>query len=267
MITDWDAAYANGARETDAPGIFADWGRRGAAFRATARGETDIAYGGHARERFDLFLPEGEPRGLIAFIHGGYWKAMDKDHSSWVAAGPTARGWAVAVPSYPLAPEARIGAIGRSVARAVEAAAARVAGPIVLTGHSAGGHLAARLVCDDGLLAEGVAARVARVVPISGVFDLRPLMRTAMNDILTIDEAEARAESPALLRPRAGLRLTAWVGGSELAEFRRQNALLANVWTGLGADCEAVETAGERHFGVVEPMAHPASALVSALTG
>ncbi|MFN3614699.1 MAG: alpha/beta hydrolase [Rubrimonas sp.] len=267
MITDWDDAYDNSGLETDAPAIFADWGRRAADFRTRADASLDIAYGPHARERLDIFAPDGPPRGLIVFIHGGYWKAMGREGSSWIAEGPTRRGWAVAIPSYPLAPEARIATIARSVAAALAVAAERVAGPVVLTGHSAGGHLAARLMCDDGLIPDGLAARVGRVVSISGVHDLRPLLRTRMNDVLRLTATEAAAESPALLRPREGLRLSAWVGADERPEFVRQAALLANIWTGLGARCTMTAAPGQRHFSILDGLADPVSPITAALVG
>jgi arylformamidase len=267
MITNWDEAYDNSGLEADAPAIFADWGRRAAEFRARADAALDVAYGPHARERLDIFAPDGPPRGLILFVHGGYWKAMGREGSSWVAEGATRRGWAVAVPSYPLAPEARISAIGRSVAAALAVAADRVAGPIVLAGHSAGGHLAARLMCDDGMIPDALAARVGRVVSISGVHDLRPLLRTRMNEVLRLTDGEAAAESPALLRPRDGLRLNAWVGADERPEFLRQAALLANVWTGLGALCAMTAAPGQRHFSVLDGLAEPNSPITAALVG
>lgn len=263
MIDDWDDAYANGAYIERAADFPPRWNAAAAAFREGlgARAEVDLAYGPSERHRFDLFRPDGAARGLAVFVHGGYWKAFDKSTWSWLAAGPLAHGWAVAVPSYTLAPGARLGQIAREVGRAVAAGAARVAGPVRLTGHSAGGHLVSRLTCDDAPLAADAAARVEHTVSISGLHDLRPLMLTAMNDDLRIDEAEARAESPALLRPRAGARVTAWVGGAERPEFLRQNTLLANVWAGIGAETKAVETAGENHFDVIDGLADPDGAL------
>jgi acetyl esterase/lipase len=172
----------------------------------------------------------------------------------------------VALPSYVLAPEARLTDIARQVAAAVARAAGLVPGPVRLAGHSAGGHLASRLACDDGLLAPEVAARVGHVLSISGLHDLRPLMRTAMNAELGIDDAEAAAESPALLRPREGTRLTAWVGADERPEFVRQNALLANVWRGLGAATRAVEDPGHDHFSVVDGLTDPDAPITRALT-
>jgi acetyl esterase/lipase len=265
-ITEWDAAYANAPAIPGAEAIVASWAPRAEAFRARIPGALDIPYGPHPRERFDLFAPPGRPAGLVVLFHGGYWKAFDKSVWSWMAEGALAHGWAVALPSYPLAPEARLREIARSAASAVQTAAARMPGPVVLSGHSAGGQLACRLMCAGAPLADATAARVDRVVSVSGVHDLRPLLRTAMNAALRLDDAEAAAESPALLTPRAGLRITAWAGGAELPEFRRQNALIANVWTGLGADAEAAEAPGRHHFDVIDDLADPASALVARLT-
>lgn len=268
-IEDWDDAYANGAHIPGAADYPPRWTRAAAAFRAAAgaRAEIDIACGPGPRQRYDLFHPAGAASGLVVFIHGGYWRAFDKSTWSHLAAGPLARGWAVAVPSYTLAPAARIGAIGREVAAAIGAAAARIDGPIRLTGHSAGGHLACRMITEGGPLAPDIAARVARVVSISGLHDLRPLLRTAMNADLRLDAAEAAAESPALLAPAPGARLLAWVGAAERPEFRRQNTLIANVWAGLGAATAAHEAPGRHHFDVIDDLADPASGLVAELLG
>ena len=267
MITDWDAAYANSAIEPDAPAIFARWAEQAAAFRAQADMRRDVPYGRHPRERLDLFAPQGAPKGLMVYIHGGYWRAFDKDASSHLAQGMLAQGWAVAIPSYPLCPEFRIAEIGHAVAQAITHAAGAVGGPIVLCGHSAGGHLAARMMCDAGPLPHEIAARVALTMGISGVYDLRPLTRTAMNDDLRLDSGEAASESPALLTPHSDARLVAWAGGAELPEFRRQSALIANIWSGLGAETDLVEAPGARHFDVIDPLTDPGGAMVARLAG
>jgi acetyl esterase/lipase len=149
----------------------------------------------------------------------------------------------------------------------VALAAAETPGPIVLSGHSAGGHLATRLLCADGLLPEETRARVVRAVGIGGVYDLRPLLRTAMNEVLRLDLAEARAESPALLEPAEGVEALIWVGAEERPEFLRQSALMANVWRGLGARTALVEAPRRHHFDVIAPLAEPDSALTDALLG
>ncbi|HRO12638.1 alpha/beta hydrolase [Amaricoccus sp.] len=268
-IVDWDDAYANTPHIPGGEGYPARWAAAAAAFRAGTGGRLreGIAYGSHPRQRFDLFLPEGVPAGLVIFVHGGYWRAFDRGHWSHLAAGPLARGWAVAVPGYVLAPEARIAAITATIREAIAAAAAEVAGPIRLTGHSAGGHLVARQICGDSLLPEAVMGRIERVVPVSGLFDLRPFLRTQMNEALQLDLFEARAESPALTEVRRAVPVDAWVGGDERPEFLRQSALLANVWTGLGLDMRLTVAPGRHHFDVIEGLEDPASPLVEAVVG
>ena len=200
-------------------------------------------------------------------MHGGWWHAFDRSDWSHLAAGPLARGWAVAMPGYPLAPEVRIAAITRAIAAAIGQAAAAVAGPVALVGHSAGGHLVARQVCADSCLPERLRARIGPVVAISGLHDLRPLRRLAVNATLRIDAAEAQAESPALREPLEGVRLHAWVGERERPEFVRQSALIANVWTGLGAETALTVAPARHHFDVIAEFAEPGSALVEALVG
>ena len=267
MITDWDDAYANMAHIPGSAELPARWAAEAAAFREGHPPET-LSYGDHPRQAVDLFRPEGPPRGLAVFIHGGYWRMTDRTDWSHCAAGALARGWAVALPGYVLAPEARISAITRDVARAVARAAEVVDGPIRLSGHSAGGHLAARQVCDDGTLPAPVAARIESVLAISGVHDLRPLLRTQLNiEFLRLDPNEATAESPALRMPREGARVHVWVGGGERPEFIRQSALLANIWTGLGADMRETVEPAAHHFAVLDGLRDPASPIIEALVG
>lgn len=269
MITDWDDAYANGIYVADVDDIAAKWEVDGAAFRdrmtAAKRAELNVPYGQRPREVMDIYHPEGTPKGLVVFIHGGYWISRDKDLWSHLAAGPLACGWAVAMPRYALCPEVRIADITRQIASAIDFVAARIDGPIHITGHSAGGHLAARMGCSDIDLDCG--PRVKRIVPISGVHDLRPMLRTAMNADFKMDMADAIAESPALLAPRTGFDLTCWVGAEERPEFVRQNALLANIWTGFGMDITCIEAPKHNHFTVINSLVEPDSALTQALIG
>ncbi len=259
---DWDDAYANGAHIADAAAYPGRWEKAAAAFRAGQDPALqDLAYGPGARNRFDLFLPDAPPAGLAVFVHGGYWMKFAPSFWSHLAAGPLRAGWAVAMPGYTLAPEARIARIGAEIAAAIGAAAARVPGPIRLTGHSAGGHLAARMACAGSPLAPDLQARLARVVSISGLHDLGPLARTAMNAGLHLDAAEIAAESPALLAPLPGVPATAWVGGDERPEFLRQARLLAEAWP----DCTLHVAPGRHHFDVIDGLADPASPLCRAL--
>ncbi len=261
---DLDDAYANGAYIENADSYPAKWEEAAQTFRtrasAVGRARLDVHYGEGVRHRFDLFLPPGEAEGLMVFIHGGYWMKFDNSYWSHLAEGARASGWAVAMPCYTLAPEARISEITQEMVRAVSEAAALVPGPLVLSGHSAGGHLVARLA-EPGMLPQKVAARLRRVVPISPLGDLRPLMKTKMNETLNLDEAEAEAESPAL-HAAPQVPVTVWVGGDERPAFIEQAQGLAKAWS-----CDCVITEGEHHFNVIDPLADPESRLVKTLLG
>ncbi|WP_347310861.1 alpha/beta hydrolase [Defluviimonas sp. SAOS-178_SWC] len=257
----YDEAFANAKYIPDGDTYPPRWSAKAAAFRAAAGGRLGLRYGPAEAEWFDLFLPEGDPAGLMVFVHGGYWLDFSPRDFSHLAAGAVARGWAVAMPAYTLAPAARIAGIVRQVAAAVTAAAAGIAGPIVITGHSAGGHLSARMACPD-TLPDALAGRVARIVPISPLTDLRPLRETSMNADLRIDAAEARAESPALLPRRAGLPVHVWVGGGERPAFLDQARRLGNAWA-----CPVTIDAGKHHFDVIEGLEVGESPLMTALLG
>lgn len=264
-ITDWDDAYANASHIPGADAFLEAWPQRTAALRAKVVPEV-MRYGSGARQLLELYRPETAVQGLTVIVHGGYWLRFSPDEFGFLAAGPLARGQAVAMVRYTLAPAARIAAITSEVAAATAMAAAQVAGPIHLAGHSAGGHLATRMAC-AGVLDEAVAARVAHVVSVSGVHDLRPLLRTRINETLMLDAAEAAAESPALLAPRGGVRVTCVVGSDERPEFIRQTDLLANIWWGMGADLQAVHLPGRHHFDVIDGLATPDGVLTTMLLG
>lgn len=261
---DWDRAYANGDFIAGAADYPPKWAAAAAAFRAAlgGRARLDLPYGDGPRHRFDLFLPTGPVRGLVVFIHGGYWLAFGRESWSHLAAGPLAHGWAVAMPSYTLAPEARIAAMTREIGAAVAAAAALVPGPVVVTGHSAGGHLTARMACADAPLPPDVAARIMRALPVSPLADLGPIAQTQMNLKLHLDAAEVAAESPARLARRTGTDVLVWVGGAERPAFLWQARLLSEEWA-----CDWHVDPGRHHFDVIEAMADPASPLTAALIG
>src|SRR5436190_3067181 len=268
-MEDWDDAYTNGAHIAQGESYPARWAEAAKSFREAIASmgsvRLDLPYGPLPRNRLDLFLPRATPQGLFVFAHGGYWMGFDKSSWSHLARGALERGFAVALPSYTLCPDIRIGGIVREIGAAISFAAKEVEGPLYLAGHSAGGHLVSRMIAQPVVLPEDVRRRITHVVSISGVHDLRPMMKTAMNATLKLDEAEARAESPPLLDPAPGARLTCWVGAAERAEFIRQNALLANAWRGLGAATDCVVEDNRHHFNVIEGLTDPQSPLTKAL--
>jgi acetyl esterase/lipase len=253
---DPDRDYANGAF---IPGsaIYPElWLRKATAFREARRDQTelDLSYGPGARQKLDLFLPDSAPLGVVIFIHGGYWHLFSKSHWSHLATGPLALGYAVAIPGYTLAPQARLSEITAEIARAIWFVATRLSGRMVVTGHSAGGHLAARMACAD------VVVPVDRVVPISPLTELGPLIATGMNATLGIDAEEAARESPARLAKRPEISARVWVGAAERPAFLWQARVLAEEW-----NCPWTAEPGRHHFDVIEGLEDPASSLTQTL--
>lgn len=261
---DLDDAYANmpyipgGAEFPDKWAADADAFRKSQAL--TGRARLGLMYGHGTREVLDLFMPEGTPKGLVVFVHGGYWMKFDRSYWSHFAAGAQAQGWAVAMPSYDLCPRVRISDITRQIANAVTVAAREIDGPVRLSGHSAGGHLVARM-CAPGVLPDDIAARLAKVQPISPVSDLRPLMQLTMNSDLRVDEAEAQAESP-IFQPKPTAPVTVWVGGDERPVFLDQAHWLAEAWA-----CGHQVVTGKHHFDVIDALANPDSDMTRDLLG
>ena len=264
-MAELDDAYANAAHIPGAADYPPRWERAAEALREglieQGLADLDLAYGDSPRQRFDLFHPGAEPKGLMVFVHGGYWLRFDKSVWSHLAAGALSHGWAVAMPSYDLCPQVRIADITRQVAKAVTASAAMVAGPIVLAGHSAGGHLVTRML-QPGLLPDAVALRLRHVLSISPVSDLRPLMRTSMNAAFKLDDASARAESPALMVERLPVPVTIWVGADERPVFLDQARWLAEAW-----GCGHVVDEGRHHFDVIDALADGHSGMIGRLLG
>jgi acetyl esterase/lipase len=264
---DPNIAYQNAEFIANAAAFPVKWAQASREWRkgeqAAGRARLDLDYGDDPRQKFDLFCPAARPIGLMVFVHGGYWRAFGRDDWSHLAAGATARGWAVAIPSYRLAPSVRIAEITRDIALALAAAARIVAGPIVLCGHSAGGHLCARMICADVGLPAAVWERIIRVVPISPLSDLRPLVALEMNADLKFDAAEAAAESLVLCVPRAGVAVTVWVGAEERPAFLDQAIWLQEAWKGATLHVAS----GRHHFDVLDELAEPDSPLMGALLG
>ena len=247
---DADLSPSRSAR--DAEGEVGRWISGTAEARATEglKVRLGLAYGPAARQRLDVFEapdvpvpPPGRP--VLVFIHGGFWQEGDIDGAGFAAPVFARAGWLFVSVGYTLAPAASLGQIIGEIRAALTEVRRAVAdwggdpARIVVAGHSAGGHLAACLACGiDGSLA-GLAAddedalQPAGLLLISGVFDLRPIARSIVNDAVRMSADEARAWSPALRQPlprRPPLPVHVVVGAAEPAEFLRQSRLLAERW-------------------------------------
>lgn len=263
---DYEAEYNNPARVPEHPPIIAGWARDSEAYRTSHGGWRPLRYGDGERQVMDFFPSQADTGAIVMFIHGGYWQKLDRSFFSYAARGLNLRGVSVAVPSYDLCPAVTVGdIIGQMRAAARELA--RLGRPLVVSGHSAGGHLAACLLATDwpGVSPELPADLVTSAYAISGVFDLEPLLTTSMNTALQLDAATARAVSPLHWpAPNRGV-LDAVVGGAESSEFLRQSQVMAEAWgkAGLATRYEALP--GANHFTVVAPLAEPDSAMTARL--
>jgi arylformamidase len=262
---DLEAEYDNRARVPEHPAIGAAWQADAAAYRERHGGERDLPFGPSDRMKMDLF---GDPQGPVAmFIHGGYWQARDRRDFSHLAAGLVERGVLVALPSYDLCPQVRVGDIVAQMREACAFLWRRLGRPLTVAGHSAGGHLAACMLGTDwpAYAADLPPALVRSASCLSGLFDLPPLVATSVNHALRMDEAEARALSPAFWPAPRGLVLDAIVGAEESGEYLRQSRLIAEAWAQGGARtrCEIVQ--GANHFTIVAPLADPDSAMTRRL--
>jgi arylformamidase len=270
MAIDYEAEYNNRARVPEHPEIFARWTRDAAAYRARMKAdenaELGLAYGPSARQKVDLFFPEATGHTPLAiFVHGGYWRSLDHSIFSHVAAGLNARGIAVAVAGYDLCPQATIAQIIEQIRTACLFLWRRFGQRIMVYGHSAGGHLAACMVATDwkALDPKAPADLVPAGYSISGLFDLKPLVATAMNADLHLNEAAAAQVSP-LWWPVARSRVfDAVVGGAESAEFLRQSRIVTDAWRARGVETRYEEVAGANHFTVVDPLSDPNSAMTA----
>jgi len=264
---DYEAEYNNRARVPEHPAVIAGWSADAGAYRANPQttATLDLPYGPSERQRYDLFGDGGGP--IALFVHGGYWQGLDRSFFSHLARGLNARGVTVAIPSYDLCPAVPVATIVDQIRAACAHLWRRFERPMVVAGHSAGGHLAACMLATDWSAVDGglPAAPVRAGYALSGLFELEPLVGTSVNGALRLDVAEARRLSPLRWAPPRGLVLDAVVGGAESDEYLRQSRTIAAAWgeAGVRTRCEVVE--GANHFTVVAPLADPDSAMTRRL--
>jgi arylformamidase len=260
--------YNNRALVPDYAQYFARWAEQSARARSTMTCYLDREYGPAPGEKLDIFPARKGDGSVLMFIHGGYWRSLDKADFSYLAPTWVDAGVSLVVVNYDLCPKVTIEEIVCQMLRA-SAWLYRHAEEygmdeerLFVCGHSSGAHLTAMMmaalwpVFDPGLPRDLFKGGLA----ISGIYDLRPLVEVDfLSADLRLDEPSALKVSPAFLPPATRAPVFTCVGGLESSEFKRQNALLAQRWrSAVAAD---VPMPGRHHFSVVDELANPASAL------
>jgi len=267
----YEREYNARAAIPEHPRIFARWAEQGAMARRRRACLIDIAYGETPSERLDYFPTRQEAAPLLVFIHGGYWRSLDKSDFSWLAPSFVQHGIALALLNYGLAPQTTIEDMVRQQLRALAwlyRNGDRLGFDperIVVAGHSAGAHLAVMTMAALWPAYEADLPRslVKGGLAVSGIYDLAPLVQAPfVNGDLKLDARRARTLSPAFMPPATGAPLITAVGELESSEFHRQTRLIASAWKNVHQ--RDVPMRGVNHLTVMDEMANPASPLFDA---
>ena len=252
-----EAQYALRNRHPEREEIYSDHRRRSAALRAAGNCRLDVRYGYSPRCLLDVF-PAGERAPVLFFIHGGYWRALDKSYVSFLAEAFRDAGITVVMPGYDLVPAVRVSEIVDQIREAFAWVVGHLAPErVVVAGHSAGGQLAAMLALDQAASGDGPIVGLAGI---SGAFDLRPLLHTSINLDLMLSPEEAADASP-LLRlgrlPAASplVPLLGLVGGEETRGFKQWTADLVAGWRAHDGAATYSEVVGCNHFTILDRFA------------
>jgi len=269
--TDYDLLYNPRLTVTGYPAVVERWENDSQRARAQLDCYLDVPYGADGTEKMDIFRAQGTSRGTLMFIHGGYWRALDKKSFAFLAPALTVAGITLAIPNYALCPAVEVKDI---VMQMVQACAwlyrngvnfGAPAGRLHLCGHSAGGHLAAMMLCclwprySPDLPKKTVAAALS----VSGVYDLTEIVKVpSVNCDVRLDEKSAIQVSPAFMPPATDAPLYTAVGSEENEGFHVQNRIIAERW-GKARRAD-IACPGDNHFTVLNRLCTPDSDLFKA---
>lgn len=244
-----DAAYNNAAAVANSAELNAAREAASAAFRAAHPGHLDLRYGPRERNTWDLF-PAADPNApCLVFIHGGYWQRNSKEQFASLIAGPYAHGWAGALPGHTLAPDASLSEIVAEINTALDWLAAQgpahgIAGKVVLSGWSAGGHLTAMCLGHP---------RVSAGLAVSGIYELGPVRDTYLNEKLRLSDEEIAALSPLRL-PDVAKKMAITYGTAELPALVRDSRHLHGKRAAAHLPGALIPVAGADHFTIVHEL-------------
>lgn len=251
-----DAAYDNTKAVANSAALIAERNEASAKFRASHAAALDIAFGKRERTKIDLYPAHDKAAPCLVFIHGGYWQRNSREVFAMLVEGVAAHGWSVAIPGYTLAPEASLTEIVGEISLgldwlAANAASYGIAGPVIVSGWSAGAHLTA-MALSHPVVAAGLA--------ISGVYDLGPIRDTELNTALKLTEAEIATLSPLRL-PVVQKHLAIAYGSAELPALVWDSRNFYQARAAAGAPGELVAIEGADHFTILEQLRRTDGAL------
>jgi len=259
-----DRQYNARASVPDSASLIQDYTQQSILAREQLDGLLSVPYGSHPDETLDIFPASSPDAPVYLFIHGGYWRALSKDDSSFLAPMFVRAGATVVVVNYSLAPAASLMHIVDQCRRALAWVWRHIDAHngsrdrIHVSGSSAGGHLAGMLLASGWQGPMGVPEDIVQSASsFSGLFDLRPLVHTHVNEWARLDETNALELSPLFHLPASGCpMLVAW-GEHETAEFKRQSLMYAQAWQASGYPVTLMEVPGTNHFDVLMALRNP----------
>ena len=255
-----NAAYDNNAATSNSAALVAARNAASAAFRVEHAGHLDLPYGSGERQKWDIY-PSADPGApVLIFIHGGYWQRNSREFFAAMAEGALARGLAVAMPGYTLAPEATLTEIVAEIRLALdwlarEGAAHGAGGPAIVTGWSAGAHLA-------GLALDHPHAKAG--LGMSGVYELGPIRDTDLNIALKLTDEEIAQLSPLRLPPSEKPFSIAY-GSAELPALVEDSRQFHRLRAASHAPGWLLPIAGANHFTVLYALRDPNGEILSAI--
>ncbi|MET4575941.1 alpha/beta hydrolase [Ottowia thiooxydans] len=262
---DAEYEYVTGQMRASFPALLEEFRAASAAAQVLDGWVWDVKYGEHPRETFDFRAAQGSSRGTLIYLHAGYWQSRDKSQFRFLVPALNEAGFNVALANYPLCPEVSVQDIILSVCHLPPAVRSLTKSarqkPLIVAGHSAGGHLAVEIACRPDM-----AGSVDGVLAISGIYDLTGLIGTSLNRNLRLDEETARAASPLRRVPDHVPAAVFVVGGGETTAFKQQNQAMADAWRAAG-DCRDAVSAQDDHFMVLRSFGHSVGLLRTMLMG
>jgi len=268
-----DLQYNARATVPDIAPMLRDYAAISAQARNTLPCALNVAYGTHPDETLDIFPARGErPGPVLIYLHGGYWRLLSKDDSSFMAPTLTQAGITVVAVNYSLAPAVTLDHIVDQTRRAVAWVHHHIeqhhgdGRRLIIAGSSAGGQLAGMVLASGWQQSYGMdAAAIAGAVLLSGLYNLTPLVETHINEWMRLSLEDARRNSPLFALPKRGAPILVSYGSNETAEFKRQSQDYLAAWRAQGFQGEYVEMPNTNHFDLVLQLNRRDSSLVQKL--